>query len=82
MAVVVVSDPRAALLGDPLPLQAILLFPLVGALSSVATLVLAGLTWQRGVWRRRRGAQYVVVGIAGVAFALVLSYWNLLWYQL
>ncbi|MDS0295328.1 serine hydrolase domain-containing protein [Halogeometricum luteum] len=82
MSALIVSDPRAALLGGPQPLQVILLFALVGAVSSAATLVLAGLTWRRGLWRRRRQAQYVVVGLSGVVFALVLSYWNLLWYQM
>ncbi|WP_436922893.1 serine hydrolase [Halosimplex amylolyticum] len=80
--VVVVSDPRAALLGDPLPLQVVLLFPLVGALASVATLVLAGVAWRRGVWSRSTRMQFTAVGVAGVAFALVLAYWNLLGYQM
>ena len=82
LAVVVLSDPQAALLGDPLPLQVILLVPPVGALASVTTLVLAGMAWRRGVWRRLTRIQYTVVGVAGVVFALVLAYWNLLWYQM
>ncbi|MDT3437241.1 serine hydrolase [Haloarcula sp. 1CSR25-25] len=82
LAAVVVSDPQAALLGDPLPLQVALLFPPVGALASVTTLVLTGLAWRRGVWHRLTRVQYTVVGVAGVAFALVLAYWNLLWYQM
>ncbi|MFD1599971.1 serine hydrolase [Halobellus rarus] len=81
-AVVVLSDPRAALLGDPLPLQIVLLFPLVGALASLTTLVLTGFAWQRDVWSRLTRVQYTVVGLAGVVFALVLAYWNLLWYQM
>jgi uncharacterized membrane protein YuzA (DUF378 family) len=79
---IVLSDPRAALLGDPLPLQVVLLFPLVGALASVATLALGGLAWRQGVWNRLTRVQYTVVGLAGVVFALVLAYWNLLWYQM
>ena len=82
LAVVVLSDPLAALLGDPLPLQMVLLFPPVGALASVTTLVLAGLAWRQGVWSRLTRLQYTVVGLAGVVFALVLAYWNLLWYQM
>ncbi|MDS0300254.1 beta-lactamase family protein [Halogeometricum sp. S1BR25-6] len=82
MIAVVVRDPRAVLLGDPLPVQIVLLFPLVGVLASVATLILAGMTWYRGHRRRWRDAQYIAVGAAGVVFALVLSYWNLLWYQM
>lgn len=65
------------------PLQVILLVPLVGALASVTTLVLAGVAWQRGgIWSRLTRVQYIVVGVAGVVFALVLRYWNLLWYQM
>jgi CubicO group peptidase (beta-lactamase class C family) len=82
LAVVVLSDPQAALLGDPLPLQMVLLFPPVGALASVTTLVLTGLAWRQGVWSRLTRLQYTVVGLAGVVFALVLAYWNLLWYQM
>lgn len=82
LAVVVLSDPQAALLGDPLPLQIVLLFPLVGAIASVATLALAGVAYQRDVWSRLTRVQYTVVGLAGVVFALVLAYWNLLWYQM
>lgn len=82
LAVVVLSDPQAALIGDPLPLQVVLLVPPVGALASVATLVLSGMAWQRGVWRRLTRVQYTVVGVAGIVFALVLAYWNLLWYQM
>ncbi|WP_311173493.1 serine hydrolase [Halobellus ordinarius] len=82
LAVVVLSDPQAALLGDPLPLQMVLLFPPVGALASVTMLVLTGLAWRQGVWSRLTRLQYTVVGLAGVVFALVLAYWNLLWYQM
>jgi len=82
LAVVVLSDPQAALLGDPLPLRVVLLFSLVGAIMSVTTLVLAGVAWQRDVWSRLTRVQYTVVGLAGVVFALVLAYWNLLWYQM
>jgi CubicO group peptidase (beta-lactamase class C family) len=82
LAIVVLSDPQAALLGDPLPLQIVLLFPLLGALASVTTLVLTGFAWQRDVWSRLTRVQYTVVGLAGVVFALVLAYWNLLWYQM
>ncbi|WP_390209075.1 serine hydrolase [Halobellus marinus] len=81
LAVVVLSDPQAALLGNPLPLQVVLLFPLLGALASVTTLVLTGFAWQRDVWSRLTRVQYTVVGLTGVIFALVLAYWNLLWYQ-
>ena len=82
LAAVVLSDPQAALLGDPLPLQVVLLGPPVGALASVATLVLSGIAWRLGTWRRLTRIQYTVVGAAGVVFALVLAYWNLLWYQM
>jgi len=82
LAVVVLSDPQAALLGDPLPLQVVLLGPPLGTLASVATLVLAGIAWRHGTWRRLIRIQYTVVGVAGVVFALVLAYWNLLWYQM
>ena len=82
LAAVVLSDPQAALLGDPLPLQVVLLGPPVGALASVATLVLSGVAWRHGIWRRLTRVQYTVVGVAGVVFALVLAYWNLLWYQM
>ena len=82
LALVVLSDPQAALLGDPLPLQVVLLVPPVGALASVTTLGLVGIAWRRQVWRRLTRIQYTVVGIAGVIFALVLGYWNLLWYQM
>ena len=81
LAVVVLRDPQAALLGDPLPLQVVLLFPPVGAIASVATLILAGGAW-RGDRSRLMRVQYTVVGVAGVVFALVLAYWNLLWYQM
>jgi len=82
LAAVVLSDPQAALLGDPLPLQVVLLGPPVGALASVATLVLSGIAWRLGTWRRLTRIQYTVVSVAGVVFALVLAYWNLLWYQM
>jgi hypothetical protein len=82
LALVVLSDPQAALLGDPLPLQVVLLFPAVGALASVMTLVLVGGAWRQGVWPRLTRLQYTVVGVAGVVFAFVLAYWNLLWYQM
>lgn len=82
LAAVVLSDPQAALLGDPLPLQIVLLGPPVGALASVATLVLSGIAWRHGIWRRLTRIQYTTVGVAGVVFALVLAYWNLLWYQM
>ena len=82
LAAVVLSDPQAALLGDPLPVQVVLLGPPLGALASVATLVLSGLAWRLGTWRRLTRIQYTVVSVAGVAFALVLAYWNLLWYQM
>lgn len=82
LAAVVLSNPQAALLGDPLPLQVVLLGPPVGALASVATLVLSGIAWRLGTWRRLTRIQYTVVGVAGVVFALVLAYWNLLWYQM
>jgi uncharacterized membrane protein YuzA (DUF378 family) len=82
LAVVVLRDPRAALLGDPLSLQVVLLFPLVGAIASLTSLALAGLAWRQGVWSRLARLQYTVVGLAGVVFAPVLAYWNLLWYQM
>jgi hypothetical protein len=82
LALVVLGDPQAVLFGDPLPLQFVLLVPPVGALASVTTLVLVGIAWRQGVWRRLTRLQYTVVGIAGVVFALVLAYWNLLWYQM
>lgn len=82
VAGVVVSDPMVALLGDPLRLQVVLLLPLVGVIASVATLLLAGVAWRQGVWSRLIRVQYLVVGVAGVVFALVLAYWNLLWYQM
>lgn len=82
LAVVVVRDPQAALLGDPMPLQIVLLFPFVGAIASVATLALAGVASQEDLWSRLMRVQYTVVGLAGVLFALVLAYWNLLWYQM
>jgi len=82
LALVVLSDPQAALLGDQLPLQVVLLIPPMGALASVTTLVLAGVAWHRQACRRLTRIQYTVVGIAGVIFALVLAYWNLLWYQM
>ena len=82
LAAVVLSNPQAALLGDPLPLQVVLLGPPVGALASVATLVLSGIAWRLGTWRRLTRIQYTVVSVAGVVFALVLAYWNLLWYQM
>ncbi|EMA70783.1 beta-lactamase [Halorubrum aidingense JCM 13560] len=82
LAVVVLRDPQAALLGDPLPLQVVLLLPAVGALASVTTLVLVGVAWRQGVWRPLTRLQYTAVGLVGVVFALVLAYWNLLWYQM
>jgi hypothetical protein len=82
LAAVVLSGPQAALLGDPLPLQVVLLGPPVGVLASVTTLVLSGIAWRLGTWRRLTRIQYTVVGVAGVVFALVLAYWNLLWYQM
>ncbi|OYR49379.1 serine hydrolase [Halorubrum sp. Ea8] len=82
LAAVVLSNPQAALLGNPLPLQVVLLGPPVGALASVATLVLSGIAWRLGTWRRLTRIQYTVVSVAGVVFALVLAYWNLLWYQM
>jgi uncharacterized membrane protein YuzA (DUF378 family) len=54
----------------------------VGVLASVTTLVLSGIAWRLGTWRRLTRIQYTVVGVAGVVFALVLAYWNLLWYQM
>jgi CubicO group peptidase (beta-lactamase class C family) len=82
LTAVVLRDPQAALLGDPLPLQVVLLVPPVGLLASVATVALSGMAWRRGVWRRLTRIQYAAVGAAGVVFALVLRYWNLLWYQM
>jgi CubicO group peptidase (beta-lactamase class C family) len=81
-AAVVLRDSQAALLGDPLPLRVVLLLPPVGLLASVATLALSGSAWRRGVGRRPARLQHAAVGVAGVGFALVLAYWNLLWYQM
>jgi CubicO group peptidase (beta-lactamase class C family) len=77
-----VTDPLALFSGDPLTLQAVLLLPLAGAVATVASAGAAVLAWRRGYWSRWRRIHYSLVALAGVAAALVLAYWNLLWYQM
>lgn len=77
-----VTAPLALFSGDPLTLQAVLLLPLVGAVATVATVGAAVLAWRDGYWGRWRRVHYSLVALAGVAVALVLNYWNLLWYQM
>lgn len=77
-----VTDPLALFSGDPLTLQMVLALPLVGALATVASLGAAVLAWRDGYWSRWRRVHYSLVALAGVSVALVLAYWNLLWYQL
>jgi len=77
-----VTDPLALFSGDPLTLRAVLLLPLAGTVATVASVGGAVLAWRDGYWSGLRRVHYSLVALAGVAVALVLAYWNLLWYQM
>lgn len=77
-----VTDPLALFSGDPLTLRAVLVLPLVGAVATVASVGAAVVAWRDGHWSRWHRVHYSLVALAGVAVALVLAYWNLLWYQM
>jgi len=77
-----ITDPLALFSGDLLTLQAVLVLPLVGAVATTASVGAAALAWRDGYWSRWRRLHYSLVALAGVAVALVLAYWNLLWYQM
>ena len=77
-----VTNPLALFSGEPLTLQAVLVLPLIGAVATVASIGAAVLAWRDGYWSRWRRVHYSLIALAGVAVALVLAYWNLLWYQM
>ncbi|WP_232700698.1 serine hydrolase domain-containing protein [Halobacterium wangiae] len=76
-----VTDPLVLFAGDPFTFRVLLLVALLGAVASVASAGVAVLAWWNGYWGRWRRLHYSLIALAGVATALVLAYWNLLWYQ-
>lgn len=78
----VLTDPLELVLGDPLQFRVLLVLPALGVLASVVTAGFAVLAWRERHWGNWTRIHYTLVALAGLAFALVLAYWNLLWYQM
>ncbi|MEA3275141.1 MAG: serine hydrolase domain-containing protein [Pseudomonadota bacterium] len=80
--VVVIAKGRELLFGITPLARAVLLLPLLSAVLTGLTLVLAAIAWRRGYWSLWGRLHYSVVALFGLAFIGSLHYWNLLGFRL
>ena len=58
--------------------RAVLVLPLLSAVLTASTLILALIALRQGYWGRAGRLHYLLVALAGAAFLGSLHYWNLL----
>jgi CubicO group peptidase (beta-lactamase class C family) len=72
------SDAEALLLGSGTAMKIALLFPVLGALLTLAALVVAVQQWRKGVGTKGFRIRYDIVVVLALLFMWSLNYWNLL----
>jgi CubicO group peptidase (beta-lactamase class C family) len=76
--VVMLSDIEQLMFGVPPAMKILLGLPIVSAVLLVLTLLYLVAAWLKGYWTRCARVHYALVFLAGLAFLLILNYWNLL----
>jgi CubicO group peptidase (beta-lactamase class C family) len=72
------SDIEKLMFGVPLGMKILLGLPLVSILFLIGTFLYMASAWLKGYWSGCARVHYTLVFLAGLAFLLVLNYWNLL----
>jgi CubicO group peptidase (beta-lactamase class C family) len=73
-----ISNIEALLLGSGTGMKVALVFPVIGAILTIAALVVAVQQWRKGTGTRSFRIRYDVVVVLALLFMWSLNYWNLL----
>ncbi|MBN2409395.1 MAG: serine hydrolase [Candidatus Aminicenantes bacterium] len=72
------SDIEKLMYGVPLSMKILLGLPVVSVLFLIGTFLYMAAVWFKGYWTGCARVHYTLVFLAGLAFLLILNYWNLL----